>query len=354
VVFFVVLTIWLLATFGCLDFLVFHIRDEDIHLPTQAEQYRIMAVNVSMVLGCAIIMYHALVYSVVRATVRKFQDWMGYTAEEHEAEEAAKLATPREEEQLPMTATQTMMDQGRKMARGFTFSGGDTEFQQIKNYFVENSQRYPNHKRALEELQPLSMTFPFQEFLSMSVRLSIDHLLELTAIFWITAWLTFAGFLLLHRFAHIAYVRIMSFFVVLLIGVLAGMSRHVHDSTRLMLDWHKKDAAEQEQQMKAAEELAQKWDQARLLSYLLQWTLFFLCYGFVRMLTAPWLWQIYFYTVLFLTLSSLAMMWFFAAWMAPLVPVFYAGMSIPPTISEGDVRKVVKTMKHKASLQTSK
>lgn len=68
------------------------------------------------------------------------------------------------------------------------------------------------------------------------------------------------------------------------------------------------------------------------------------------MATAPWLWHIYFYNVLILTGIFVLVMIGFIFFLAPLIPVFYAAMSIPPNISESDVEVIEKAMKHQRDL----
>lgn len=173
----------------------------------------------------------------------------------------------------------------------------------------------------------------------MNARMCTDDLLSLTWGFWLLAWLTFATFVVLHRFAHMAYVRIMFFFALLLVVVLVGMHVVVMATTKRMMAWQDEDEDERE------EEKLEQLPFTHWISLLLQFTLFFLCYGFVRMVTAPWLWHIYFYNVLTLTCIFAAVMLAFVLYLAPLIPEFYAAMSIPPNISESDVDLVVLSMK---------
>jgi len=316
-------------------------------LPTAPEQYRIMAVNITMQLGLAMIAYHILVYSVVRATVAKFNKWREY----------ADIQSPVKLEDVDASASASMQ-MVNALTRGPTLAGSAFEFSQMRVYFVEILEKFPKLKAKLEEVDAVQEGFPFGEYLSVSVRLYTDHILELTWGFWLIAWFTFVVFMLLHRFAHVAYVRIMSFFAVALVIVLLGMLRYVQLTAARMAEWHDlgDNGKNQELQSKLQrdEVLNQQmiFSQEQWMSHLLQFVLFFLCYGFVRMVTAPWLWQIYFYNVLILTSIFLLVMIAFVVVMAPLVPVFYVAMSIPPNISESDVDTVVKTMHHNSSTRS--
>jgi len=314
-----------------------------MHLPTAPEQYRIMAVNIAMQLGLAMIAYHVLVYSVVRATVAKFSKWNEY----------AEVQNPMKLGDSDASVSQSMQVLN-SITRGPTLAGSAFEFSRMRVYFVEVLEKLPKLKAKLEEIEALREGFPFGEYLSVSVRLYTDHILELTWGFWLIAWLTFVVFMLLHRFAHVAYVRIMSFFAVALVIVLLAMLRYVQDTVTRMKGWHDlgDDEKDQELQSRLQRDEAFILSREQWMSHLLQFVLFFLCYGFVRMVTAPWLWQIYFYNVLILTSIFLLVMIAFVVVMAPLVPVFYVAMSIPPNISESDVDTIVKTMHHNSTTRS--
>lgn len=337
VCFCVVLTIWVAATFGCLDFLVMHVRDDNMHLPTLPEQYRVIAVNIAMQLGLALIAYHALVYSVVRATVNKFLQWGSYEGFDGSNSHRGSAST---------SMTPSML------ARAPTLMGDQHNFAVMRSYFLDALEKYPNIKQKLEDIEPLS-DFPFGRYLSVNVRIYTDHILELTSEIWLSVWLTLFVFMLLHRFAHMAYVRIMGFFVVALVIVVAGMLLTVQRVVARMEEWNMKSDEEQEAEFKKTEEFQKRFilSKEQWVSHILQFTVFFLCYGFVRMATAPWLWHIYFYRVLLLSCIFLLVMLFFVFYLAPLIPVFYAAMSIPPNISEDDADVIVKTLKDRRKIE---
>lgn len=319
----VAITIWCMFTFRLFDFLFVHIHDDSVHMPTSPEHYQVLAVNICMQLGLAVFAYHVLVYSMVRATVAKFQTWDAY----------ASAQADGEGEHSRPSMYQTLQ-------RGPTLMGGPFEFAQMKDYFTSTVERYPRLKEKLEQVKPLSSDrFPFGQYLSVSVRLCTDDILQFTWGFWLSAWLTFGAFVLLHRFAHMAYVRIMFFFALLLVIVMLGMHFVVMATTKSMEQCNDIDEDEESEEGEPKLLPFTHW-----ISLLLQFTLFFLCYGFVRMVTAPWLWKIYFYNVLALTCIFAISMLAFIMYLAPLIPAFYAAMSIPPHISESDVDTIVKSL----------
>jgi len=326
VCFCVAITVWLMFTFRIFDSLIVNISDASLHLPTTPEHYQVLATNVCMQLGLAILAYQVIVYSVVRATLAKFQTWNAYETD-------AMPLSPKNSQSAAMSHTMSS-----KLKRGPTLMGGPFEFSQMRSYFLEEVAKYPRIKDKLAVLECDSTgNFPFGAYLSVNVRLYTDDILQLTYGFWLASWVTFGVFALLHRFAHMAYVRIMLFVSLLLVAVLLGMYFVVMSTSRHMTEWV--DGEEDEKELKSAA-AHNHW-----ISLLLQYTLFFLCYGFVRMVTAPWLWHIYFYNVLMLTCIFAAVLLAFAAYLAPLIPVFYAAMSIPPNISETDLDVIVHAMK---------
>lgn len=334
----VILLIWLLATFGCFDWLVEHVRDDSFHLPTMPVHYRVMAVNVSMQLGLTLIAYHALVYSIVRASVLKIRKW-------HEFEVGILSARGP-----PEDPTSSMGFAHRRLSRATTLSGDALQFNQMKEYFIANMDQYPQIKEKLEEVGGLDSSFPFVDYLSVNVRMYTDYILELKAGFWLAAWLTFLVFMMLHRFAFMAYIRIMSFFAFMLVATLLGILYEVYKETS-RIDAHQglSPCELKDQELKTAVVVSQE----QMYSYLLQFQLFFLCYGFVRMTTAPWLWHIYFYNVLFLTCIFVAALVTFIFIFAPLVPSYFCALSIPPNIAEADAEVIVKALKHKMDAVSS-
>jgi hypothetical protein len=338
----VVLTIWLFATFGCLDFLVVIGQSDEFHLPTQPDQYRTMAVNIAIQLGFAMMLYHCLVYSVVAAATEKFDKWNAYHKDQAFEEDLDLSARSGQRESIGSMSTAL---QG--LRRGPTLAGDAVEFHKMDIYFKAAMSSAPDLKERIEEVCALDDDFSLGCYLSICVHLYTDHILRPRTIFWIVAWCTFLIFSLFHRFAHIAYVRIMSFFAVLLASILLGMVVVVGRQIKKMHDWHEMDESEQNKMFLHAS----THHKEEGVSLLLQFSLFFLCYGFVRMASAPWLWHIYFYNVLILSCVFLGVMFFFAMYLAPLIPVFYAAMSIPPNVSIKTVDTICAAMRRRMEKQ---
>jgi len=83
----------------------------------------------------------------------------------------------------------------------------------------------------------------------------------------------------------------------------------------------------------------------KVLIYAFQFCLFFLCYGFVRMVTAPWLWVVYFWNVLWLSVTFIAMMLILVFVLAPLIPTYSAVMCIPPQVTDEEMKAAVDILK---------
>ena len=66
----------------------------------------------------------------------------------------------------------------------------------------------------------------------------------------------------------------------------------------------------------------------------LQLVLFFICYGFARIVLGWFMWQLYFWPTLLLCFAFIAFIIFYSFWFSESVAVFAAVMAIPPYISE--------------------
>lgn len=341
----VALTVWLVATFGGLDFLVFYIHDDKMYLPTTADQYRIMAVNLSMQLCLSLIVYQSLMCATISASVWKIKKWRDYDEKWMVGE--SSLHHQRGTHHLRASASSTSSHGMMELIQTGVTLTANSKYPQLRQYFMESLDKHPQIKSKIEEIHPLSKSFPFADYLAVNVRLYLDGMVEISYKTWAAIWVTYVVFMLLHRFAEMTYVRIMTFFAVLLAVALLGMVHVLHDTSRRMKEWNMKDEDEKADEIERAIAWAKRIDVEQLLSHLLQFTLWFLCYGFVRMVTAPWLWHIYFYNVLLLTCVYLLGIVLFALNLAPLVPSFYAAMSIPPHINERDAEIIVHAMKHR-------
>merc|ERR1719262_1246278 len=78
---------------------------------------------------------------------------------------------------------------------------------------------------------------------------------------------------------------------------------------------------------------------------LLQFSLFFVCYGVARMICQTWMWELHFWPVLTLTVVAFICAALFILLIAPAIPSFCAAIAMPPYVDKNNfqcMRDVVK------------
>jgi len=70
------------------------------------------------------------------------------------------------------------------------------------------------------------------------------------------------------------------------------------------------------------------------------YVLFFLCYGAARIVCQKWMWQLYFFPVLSLTLMTVLAAMVFVFVVAPIIPIFAAALSLPPYIDPANAEQI--------------
>lgn len=71
---------------------------------------------------------------------------------------------------------------------------------------------------------------------------------------------------------------------------------------------------------------------------LLQFSLFFVCYGVARMICQSWMWELHFWPVLVLTIVALVSALLFVWFIAPAIPSFCAAMAMPPYVDRDNIQ----------------
>merc|ERR1719329_1347780 len=132
-----------------------------------------------------------------------------------------------------------------------------------------------------DDLAPNLITkFPLWHYLHLNVRITACELMTMTWRLWLPVVICFACFMCLHRFAHMGYVRIMSFFAVLLLAVIVQMAYKVHAAGTLVKAGSGKATPTPKSQQGLVSEGFWMWS--------LQFALFFLCYFVARAICQPW------------------------------------------------------------------
>merc|ERR1719326_411904 len=145
--------------------------------------------------------------------------------------------------------------------------------------------------------------------------------------------------MLLHRFAHLGYVRIMGFFALvtlLIIIVVAMFSKSVVKEIR----------EEKDPEPGAKKEsIHNKYPTEMIYLGMLQFALFVLCYGVARMICQPWMWELHFWPVVCLTVVAILSGILFVTLVSPGIPSFCALQSVPPYVDPDNLQTMLHIAK---------
>merc|ERR1719498_1219030 len=87
------------------------------------------------------------------------------------------------------------------------------------------------------------------------------------------------------------------------------------------------------------------YDTEGIVIKLLQFTVFFTTYGIARMICQPWMWQMHFWPVLYLTIAAFILVIAFMVLAAPGIPSFCAVMALPPYVNPVNLKVMVLAAK---------
>jgi len=318
----VFLTVWVLAQFGLWDLFKHFFKGSPFHVPSSGKEYRLMVLDVCVILFFSVVFYFVLVLSIVHATTVKLSDW-------------------------ELLDTQGQRSPSRSIYRLATTPD---QFQALKSYFIRNVKN-----------DSINETFPFWRYLRLVVRENVDAMFEFGLTFWFLIVATFIAFMCVHRFLHIGYIRIMMVLLCLMVIVLAAMvfwiksiNAAVTSSDDGVTAWSaaqtgsagsrpalKRKGSVLEQ---ASQNIHEKIPTEYIVGVVVSYVLFFLCYGAARIVCQKWMWQLYFWPVLGLTVTTILVAMIFVFLVAPIIPVFAAAMAMPPYIdpsNEAQIRVIV-------------
>lgn len=221
-----------------------------------------------------------------------------------------------------------------------SFGGADDgEFKRIRDFFVDGMEQHKEFQAELQQdgKQWNSETFPFWVYLRLNVRGTVDHLFRFDIGGWGLIFVTFCLFSILHRFAHMGYVRIMIFFGVLILVQFSLMFVWINRAASFI------DAEDGE----AAAENQPWYDRLpheAWVIWTLRYNLFFLCYGVARMIGSSWMWELHFWPVLGCSVFALLCALVFVFVMAPIIPTFAVALALPPYIDPTNIELMKEAM----------
>jgi hypothetical protein len=331
---FVFLSVWLIAKSMLIDFFPLIIKpSEDMRVPTDPDEYRRLALDICTIFFFAIVFYFALMFPVALQTRHVT----------HELEQHQKRSAPQNRRSNMAAMSQAIMG-------GISVTGED--YANDKKHFVKYLERERNIDTDVLEISRLLGdnldSFPLASYLILNIRVTTCRLFTFGWLMWLPIICLFIGLMLLHRFAHMGYVRIMCGASVLFLAILIGMSW----LTRSVKKHQEMDMQNERRQEKT---LQNQLPTELIVLTSMQFSLFFMCYGAARMICQPWMWELHFWPVLCLTIVAVLSAALFIVIVTPAIPAFVAAMALPPYVDAENMKQmksIAKDVNQKSSARS--
>eukprot|EP00419_Tripos_fusus_P055931 CAMPEP_0172812424 /NCGR_PEP_ID=MMETSP1075-20121228/10031_1 /TAXON_ID=2916 /ORGANISM="Ceratium fusus, Strain PA161109" /LENGTH=870 /DNA_ID=CAMNT_0013651985 /DNA_START=95 /DNA_END=2707 /DNA_ORIENTATION=+ len=306
------LTVWVLGHFYIFDAFPRYLPStKHLHLPKTGEEYRALATEMVIIVTFAMLFYFSLLLAVVHSATLKLFRW-------------AKHDFRGETDILQAQTTAS------EFGRSHTLAGTTNEYKELRRFFMMTI--LAQDPEAID-----SATFSFWKYLRAHVRTTCGTLMYFGPLMWIPILLTFAIFVVLHGWAHMGYIRIMVFFFFVLMVNIGFM-------TWVITAVNKENDAAVHSAGGSGAKTPMLAKSARFSLWAMGFALFFLCYGAARTFCQPWLWELYFNTLLCLTLATIVICAVFVIWLAPLVPTFTASLALPPYTEAAHVKDMKEAL----------
>jgi len=314
----VFLTVWVIADTQLIDIFPIVIKpEEDMHVPQTASEYRKLLFDICTIYFFAILFYFCLMFPVAHDTIiltRHFQDQDQGSEFKHLGGADSRGSSARDH------MSKTVMGSLARSKTGLV----KTESHFVKHMREEMATRQePEMKEIVALLNNDINAFPLWRYLILNVRMTAGSLLEFSWAMWIPVVACFMCFMLLHRFAHIGYVRIMICFSVVVLGLIVAMAWYIKRMARML---------EEDTETQEGTKKHHSFNIETLVLGAFQFALFFLCYGIARMICQKWMWELHFWTVLGLTIIALVQVILFVTLVSPAIPSFCGVMALPPHV----------------------
>jgi len=323
---FVFLTVWLMAKTSLVDLFPMVIKPaSDLHVPHTGEEYRKMALDICTIFFFAIVFYFGLMFSVASSMERTMR----------ELNMSADDALPP----YSFFGRLAHLSMGSMERLGHNIPT-------FHKYFVSHisSQMSARDDPELKEISGLLNddfnNFPLAKYLKMNVWVNGIQLFVFGWGMWLPVIAQFMCLMLLHRFAHMGYIRIMGFATVVVLLMICGMGQI---NKHLLARIRHHDEQYEHTQHEHPPSVLEKYNTENIVLGLLQFSLFFVCYGVARMICQPWMWELHFWPVFVLTIVAILGACLFVTLVAPSIPSFLCAMAMPPYVSPRNtqVMKVV-------------
>lgn len=362
----VFLTVWLIAKTQLAELFPVIIKpSDDMRVPHTGQEYRELALDICTIFFFAIMFYFCLIFSVANDTwymthiLEKLEtsgdvstrsdrrrisgEIMGTVASDtaefqavkkhfvrhmkKEMREAMREAPEQSQDDNDDDRSSTVSSISKTVTKGFSRT--------MTHMMTSSKTDSGVHKDISTCLDDDLDKFPLAKYLKFNVRISVVQLFHFGWAMWLPVICLFIVLTLLHRFAHLGYVRIMMFFAAVTFGIIIGIAAHSH---RVSAEIHSDSEPEPG---------PQKWSIHRELPTetiflgALRFALFVICYGVARMICQPWMWELHFRPVLCLTIVAILSAGLFVWLVSPGLPTFCAMQAIPPYVDHDNLQTML-------------
>jgi len=217
----------------------------------------------------------------------------------------------------------------------------EEEFKQLESFFHAGLKRSAVLRDAYTNLSHTEQEdFRFWMWISLCMRSSAKHLYMIKIGTWIAFLIVFILFAFCHGFLALSYVWIFLASCIVVVLILIWMTLVVRKVLAQIYD-----------DDYAAFEKVERLDTEYWILIVLQFSLFFLCYGIARFLFAPWMWTYYFYTTIICIFAFILFVAFFCVYLVPMIVLFLAAMALPPYTNDTNLalfqEAALKTLRQK-------
>jgi len=269
-----------------------------MHLPNKGSEYEHLAIDICVVLFWAMVFYYVLSLSIVHAATSQLAEWAEMDKECNNA---------------------------RATGTRFTMIGGTaSEYKSIKTFFRTQVQSRPELQQEIwGDVELAQAEFPLWSYMRLVVRESTEPFFAFGLVPWCMIMVTFIAFTFLHYYMHMGYIRIMSCFLALFVVQMIAVIWFISGVNKALQD-------PESVQSLPADSIHNKYNTERMVALTCFYNVFILCYGIARVVCQPWMWELHFWVVLSLAVATIIMSIFFCCFIAPLFPVFFVAMALPP------------------------
>jgi hypothetical protein len=291
---------------------------DDLRVPMTGAEYRHIALDILTIFFIAIVFYFGLMFPVAkhaRKVTRRME----------------KLEVLRHEpvEDTPSEVTT------RNSTKLTSVTGYNSGLKLFVAYMEKEAAA--GHKQASEISNMPLFTwdiFPLNEYLTLNVRVVVPFMFRFGWVMWVPVICLFMTLLLLHRFAHMGYVRIICFFAAVVLFMILGMVWFCH-----RIEAHI-GGFQTVKDLPSEDSIHNRYPTEVIFLGILQFCLFFTCYGVARMICQTWMWELHFWPVLCLTIAAAVSAALFVWLVAPTIPAFVIALALPPYIDASNWEQV--------------